>query len=87
MIQSVCGADVLYYSLLCTDKIERTIPRTDGATAFISETFYYPPQVTSVRLEEKLANDYMLQGGEELERDQEGGVVWSRDRFMGGLRE
>lgn len=78
---TINGGDIL----LCTDKIERTIPQTQIGTAFISETFYYPPQISGPLLQEKLIIDYMKEGGEELERDGEGHVVWLHDRFRDRL--
>jgi hypothetical protein len=69
-------------SLLCTDKIQKTIPQTHSGTAFVSETYYYPPHLPCVRLEEKLANDYLLQAGDELDREVNGDLVWRHDMFI-----
>ncbi|KAH8154850.1 uncharacterized protein LAJ45_01381 [Morchella importuna] len=73
------GGDIL----LCTDKIQRTIPQTRADTAFVSETFYYPPHLPNVRLEENLVADYMVKSGGELQKDPvNGNVVWKYDNFM-----
>lgn len=73
----------LPYSLVCTEQIERSVPYTENGTVFISETSYYPPHITApVRLAEKLVNDYLAGGGEELERDKDGNVIWSQENFM-----
>lgn len=48
----------------------------------MSETFYYPPTVVAERLEEYLLNDYRKEGGEELDLDEAGNLVWSQQKFM-----
>ncbi|KAI5846610.1 hypothetical protein DFP73DRAFT_546432 [Morchella snyderi] len=74
---TVNGGDIL----LCTENIQRTIPQTHSGTAFVSETYYYPPHLTNVRLDANLAIDYMTQGGGELQRDASGNIIWSREGF------